>query len=63
MTADSSKPSKITEEDLAALDAALEADEKRGPEAFRWADDLPEAPPLDSEHTTAILIDKSRPQS
>jgi hypothetical protein len=40
----------------AAFDAAREADAKLGPDAYKWIDDLPEAPPLGREYTTAIFL-------
>lgn len=65
MSNDKIKPPRISKERMAQLrvqfDAARQADEKLGADATKWVDDLPEAPPLDSEYTTAIFV--GRPDS
>jgi hypothetical protein len=60
MSSNKNKPPRFSNERMAQLcaqfDAARAADEKLGADATKWVDDLPEAPPLDSEHITAISI-------
>jgi hypothetical protein len=51
----------ITDDHRAAFRAAIEADAKLGADATKWIDDLPEAPPISAEYTTAVFVTKPTP--
>lgn len=45
----------LTDEDRERFEAACKADEAN-PHAFDWINDLPEAPSLDDEQSTTVII-------